>query len=70
MGGESAVQASALYSWVKAWYSHFLLCYVSQQTSLSVLTYKHTKLRIGLGQLLGSTEYQFSSCTELLLQYQ
>ena len=41
---------SILCNWFKAWYSHSLLIYISQQTSLSFLTYKHTKLRLALVQ--------------------
>ena len=56
-------------NWFESWFSHSLLFYVSQQTSLPVLTYKHNKLRLALGHQIGSAEYQFSSCTELLLQF-
>ena len=46
-----------------------ILCAMFLNRPLSVLAYKHTKLRLAQGQLLGSAEYQFSSRTELLLQY-
>ena len=55
---------STLCNWFKAWYNHSLFIYISQQTtSLSFLTYKHTKLRLALVQLLRIVEYEFSSCT-------
>ena len=60
-----------LCNWFKAWFSHYLLFYIPQQTSLSVLTHKNTKSRFALEHLLVlNTEYQFSSCTKALLQQQ